>query len=64
MNTDKLLFKIQVLECDNSIYKNMIKEKDKQIKNLRTRLKRANTELKELKEPRIYEFTIFDYKNM
>lgn len=56
-----LMFRIQVLEADNLICRNIIKKKDKHIKNLSTRLKRANMDLKKLKEPKIKEFTIFDY---
>ncbi len=54
MNTnekiEKLNFKIQTLEADNMIYRDMIKNKEKQIQNLRTRLRRANLELKVIKD--------------
>lgn len=63
-NIDHLMFRLSALESDHIIYKRMIKDYQKQIHNLTIRLKKANKEIKQLKQSKVIQMTIFDYKDM
>jgi len=60
MSYEALKFELEVLRSNKYNYIRIIKDKDKHIRNLQTRLKRANQEIRYLKQPKMYQISIFD----